>query len=247
MRIYIYGKILICSLILVCLPFSTSASGAEPQIPVSMDIKEFPLPASDDRVILGNSALEKELAEKEKALDNLFEQYKASLLPHLRIYFDENQLDWEDCMRDEKRAFSPADKWTRANRKSRYENLYRLNLLKAVDYRKSQIENLKNKRVATVDDVSKLEAEKKYIVDEMFDVNYRVNIWTPEQLRYRVVRAKKAWDRYYESSMIFFRALYIDDPEKIVLLETELLRYRFEYMKVQKEALFRLKFESEDL
>jgi len=241
------GKIIICLLVFVCLSFATSASGAEPQMPASLDVKEFPLPASDDRVITGNAALEKELAEKEIELNDVFEEYKNSLMPHLKVLFDENQLDWEDCMRDEKRAFSPADKWTRANRKSKYENLYRLNLLKAVDFRKSQIESFKNKSVAKIDDVSKLEAEKKYIVIEMYDVDYRVNVWTPEQLRYRVVRAKKTWDRYYESSLVFFRAMYPGDPGKIISLETELLRYRFEYMKVQKEALFRLKFESEDL
>jgi hypothetical protein len=243
-----YGKIIIFFIVFLNLSFVKSASGVENPLPANVVIvKEFPLPESDDRVISGNSALEKELAEKEKELDDVFEKYKASLMPHLKVLFDESQLDWEDCMRDEIRAFQTSDKWTRANPKAAYENLYRLNLIKAVNWRKIQIENFKNKRAATVVDISKLEAEMDNINDELDELNYRVTVWTTEQLRYRVYRAMRAWNRYYESSMVFFRALYPHNPEKIVMLETELLRYRFEYMKTQREALYRLKFESEDI
>jgi hypothetical protein len=176
----------------------------------------------------------------------VFEKYKSSLKPNLKVLFDENHLDWEDCMRDEKRAFQPADKWTRANPKSEYENLYRLNLLKAVDYRQFQIEQFSSKNVTAIDDVSKMERIKKNINDELDEFNYRVTVWTPEQLRYRVYRAMKAWNRYYESSMVFFHVLYPQNPEKILFLETELLGYRLEYMKVQREALYRIRFETED-
>jgi hypothetical protein len=238
-----YKKIIIYSLVFICLPFAQCALSAD----IKVVKKEFPLPESDDRVIAGNSRLQKELTLKEKELDEMFEKYKASLTPNLRVLFDENHLDWEDCMRDEKRAFQPADKWTRANPKAEYENLYRLNLLKAVDFRKYQIENFNSKKVPVINDVSKLEAEKKNINIELEELDYRVTIWTPEQLRYRVYRAMRAWNRYYESSMIFFRVRYPRNPEVVLSLETDLLRYRYEYMKVQREALYRLKFESEDL
>ena len=233
----------------ICLLAAKNALSAEIkefQLVISAD-KEFPLPASDDRVISGNLMLEKVLAEKEKELDILFEKHKASLLPHLKVLFDESHLDWEECMRDEKRAFQPADKWTRANPKSEYENLYRLSLIKAVDFRRLQIEKFIERKDVPAINISDSEIEKKNINKDLEEFNYRVTVWTNEQLRYRVTRAFKAWNRYYESSMTFFQRLYPNNPGKVASLEMELLRYRHEYMKTLREALFRLKFETEEI
>ena len=241
------SKTIIYFFIFICLLAANNALCAEIkefQMVLSAD-KELPLPASDDRVISGNSKLEKELEEKENELNNLFEKHMASLLPHHRVLFDESHLDWEECMRDEKRAFKPADRWTRANPKSEYENLYRLSLIKAVDFRRLQIENLRNKSIPEID-ISKYEIEKKAINKDLEEFNYRVIVWTHEQLRYRVTRAMRTWNRYYESSMAFFQRLYPNDPEKVASLEMELLRFRHEYMKTLREALFRLKFEAEE-
>ena len=256
----VYGRIIIYLFVLICLLSAQSAFSAEniiekKELPLDASddqvfnvnlARELPLSASDDRVIKGNIALEKELAEKEEELNGIFEKYKATLTPDLRVLFDESHLDWEDCIRDEKGAFKPSDRWTRANSKSEYENLYRKNLIYAVDFRRLQIENFAKKRIPAADNVASLEAEKEFILKELEEFNYRIIVWTPEQLRYRVTRSMRTWDRYYETSMMFFRVLAAHDPKKIIALEVELLRYRMEYMKTQREALLRVRFETEE-
>jgi hypothetical protein len=38
----------------------------------------------------------------------------------------------------------------------------------------------------------------------------------------------------------------LNNPEKVLALEVELLKYRYEHMKALREALYRVRFETEE-
>jgi hypothetical protein len=141
-------------------------------------------------------------------------------------------------------AFKPANQWTRENpSEEKYENLYQQNALFAIRSRIEQIENFKSESTR---ELRPDEGRKKGLLAEIEEAQYRVNVWTEERFRPRLYRATEAWNIYCASSLRFAENFGNLQAEQVAGKELELLEYRYSLLQRQREALFRLKFESEE-
>jgi hypothetical protein len=163
-------------------------------------------------------------------------------------------------------AFRPADAWAREYKSNKeYENLYQQNILFALSFRMEQIEKFQKEiaalrenetyktillpRPGTIwDEITAPrynEEREEFLLKEIEEAQYRVNVWTHESLRNRLYRAEAAWETYRAGAARFAEALGWN-KERIKEQDFLLLEYRLALLLRQKEALFRLKTESEE-
>ncbi|MCL1875592.1 MAG: hypothetical protein FWF87_04970 [Synergistaceae bacterium] len=205
---------------------------------------DYPLASNDRRVIVGNAIFEEAFKKLDKELEIATEGYARKLRPEIQVIFDECQMDWKVYFETERVAFRPTNVWTRSNPKSKkYENLHQQNLLFAMKFRLEQIKMYKDKIITTPD---YNEEEERVLLMEIKEAKYRVNVWTEERMRYRVYRAESAWENYCESARKFARVIGFDQTQ-ITKQDFQLLEYRNALLSRQREALFRIKFEAEEL
>ena len=210
--------------------------------PVSAGERNYPLASTDARVLEWNAVFENDFHKLENELDILADEFAKKLTPVVQVLFDYSHLDWIVYFRTEAMAFRPTNVWLREKPTSKYENLYQQNMLFALDFRMEQIRKFRDK----TDSAPRYsEALVKMLLVEIKEAQYRVNAWTEERLRPRLYRAEKAWETYREGAVKFAKDLGWDQTE-IMELDLQLLEYRFALLQRQREALFRLKFESED-
>jgi hypothetical protein len=217
-----------------------AAPAAERDLPL---LPLLPLPASDVRVVEGDAIFEDALRKLEKELENAADSFGKGLRADVQAQFDDNQMDWKVYFEAEAAAFKPANFWTRQDTSQReYENLYQQNILFAINFRIGQVGGFEAKD-ATPGRHGK--DRKRDLLVEIEEAQYRVNTWTEERFRPRLYRAEKAWDAYRESAALFAAALGWDET-LLAGQELTLLEYRLALLLRQKEALFRLKSESEE-
>lgn len=210
----------------------------------SQSEKPFPLPSDDVRVLEGKSAFEKTLAEKMKDLDAATAAFQTGLRMDMLVRFEDNLMDWKEYFYTEKFAFESGDAWTRAAvSEDRYENFYHKAILYAIDSRSKLIASFK---AGKPDGPGYPDLDKKALLAEIEEAQYRVNTWSAERYRYRLMRAEKSWENYLSNTMGFLQVYFQSKPELIESFELTLLEYRLSVLLLQKEAMNRLKYEPED-
>ena len=223
--------------ILFTLPFlllPASASAGE---------RNYHLVSTDARVLEWNAVFENAFHKLENELNILSDEFARKLTPVVQVLFDYSHMDWIVYFRTEELAFRPTNVWLKENPLSqKYENLYQQNMLFALNFRMKQIKRFRDKTDFTH---RYSEALKTSLLVEIKEAQYRVNVWTEERLRPRLYRAEKAWDTYREGVLKFAKDFGWDQTQ-IMEFDIELLEYRYALLQRQREALFRLKFESED-
>ena len=203
----------------------------------------YPLTSSDARVVEGNAIFEDASRKLEKELDIITERFARKLRPDIQVIFDDSQMDWIVYLETEKVAFKPTNEWTvGVSSSDKYENLYQQNVLFALNFRIGQVSGFLNN---TDTAPHYTEAQNKALLLEIEEAQYRINVWTEERLRYRLYRAEKAWETY-RASVKRFAEVVGWDQTRILKLDFLLLEYRFNLLSRQREALFRLKVETQE-
>ena len=228
------------------------------------------LEPNDARALEGNAIFENASRRLEKELYALADGFARELRHSVRIAFDDSQMDWLVYFHIEVMAFKPSDAWSREvplkGSKGDYENLYQQNILFALSFRTEQVEKFrseiaalrKNETYKTIllprpetvwDEITAPrydEEREKFLLREIEEAQYRVNVWTHESLRNRLYRAEEAWKTYRASMARYGEALGWDKT-RVREQDFLLLEYRLALLLKQKEALFRVKTETEDL
>jgi hypothetical protein len=217
---------------------------ADQSLFASQPEKPFPLPSDDVRVQEGKSAFEKTLAEKMKDLDTATAAFQTGLRMDMLVRFEDNQMDWKEYFYTEKFAFESGDAWTRAAvSEDRYENFYLTAILDAIDSRGKLITSFK---AGTPDGRGYPDLDKKALLTEIEEAQYRVNTWSAERYRYRLMRAEKSWEDYLSNTMGFLKVYFQSKPELVESFEITLLESRLSVLLLQKEAMNLLKYEPEE-
>lgn len=190
-----------------------------------------------------NASFDVRIALCRAELESIVSTMPKQLLPHIWVKFDENQADWEHYYQDESIAFKYADFGTRANLEAPYENLYRQGRLLAIQFRLEDIRSLVKKKP----DFFNVEGSQYSIREgDVEEAKYRIINWTHEYYRHRIVRAWDSWDRYCGSFRMLVQMLHPGDEECANSLEQRLQRESHDIAATQREALLRIKYESED-
>jgi hypothetical protein len=245
------------SLIFLCSPaiFAQAASDAARRLPADS------LEASS-----GDAEFNRRECGLRMELDAEAERFSSGLKQGLAAKFDASQMDWLIYFEAERMAFRAGDAWTYypagdypagtgnaiiSHEPSRAQNLYRENVIAALDFRLSQIKSFASGDFklhpggAFVIRPGERESARASLAIETGEAQYRVNTWTSERFRPRLYRAESAWETFFGGAVAFLESAGASS-EDIAKAEDSMLIYRYDVLNRQREAMGRLKTEPED-
>ena len=204
---------------------------------------EIAISPDDPQAQAWNDSIDARIAQCRAELESIVNTMPKQLLPHIWVKFDENQADWENYFRDGSAAFQYADFWSRTNPSAPYENLYREGRLLALQFRLEDVQSLSKKKP----DFFNVQGSQYAIQQgDTEEAKYRIINWTQEYYRHRINRTWDSWDRYCDSFRVLVQMLHPGDEKCAASLEQRLSREMHDITATQREALFRIKYESED-
>jgi hypothetical protein len=175
-------------------------------------------------------------------IDSLFIEVSGNLSDPKLTLLKESQSSWVNYYEKETYGLYPANGFVALTSGDKKKiNAYRENLKVILEGRKSIIENLLNNKHDYLDngEFSKIEARIKYCQG-------KVEYFSEERHRPRVVAGEEAWKLYLNANEQFLKSYFADDPEKIEMYKMYAQKERLRILELQLAALERLRIEREE-